>query len=92
MISVVIPIFNEENNIEPMYKRMSAVFDKLNVPREFVYVNDGSKDNSAAIIFALAEEHSDVKYINFSRSRKTRKYHQKRIEKRKSSSKSCSFL
>ena len=51
-----------------MYKRMSAVFDKLNVPREFVYVNDGSKDNSAAIIFALAEEHSDVKYINFSRN------------------------
>lgn len=68
MISVVIPIFNEENNIEPMYKRMSAVFDKLNVPREFVYVNDGSQDKSAEIILAMSREHSDVKYINFSRN------------------------
>ncbi len=68
MISVVIPIYNEENNIRPMYGRMSAVFDKLNVDREFVYVNDGSTDNSQAIIEALATEHTDVKYINFSRN------------------------
>ncbi|MFT5723989.1 MAG: glycosyltransferase involved in cell wall biosynthesis [Bacteroidia bacterium] len=68
MISVVIPIYNEENNIRPMYSRMSTVFDKLNVEREFIYVNDGSTDDSEAILKHLATEHSDVKYINFSRN------------------------
>lgn len=68
MISVVIPIYNEEENIRPLYARLSAVCDKLNVEREFVYVNDGSSDNSESVIKSLAEEHAEVKYLNFSRN------------------------
>ncbi|MFT7592569.1 MAG: glycosyltransferase involved in cell wall biosynthesis [bacterium] len=68
MISVVIPIYNEENNILPMYGRMTAVFDKLNVEREFIYVNDGSVDDSELVIRQLADQDEDVKYINFSRN------------------------
>lgn len=68
MISVVIPIFNEEANIGPMHERIASVLDKLNVEGEFIFVNDGSKDNSAIIINALAKQHREVKYIHFSRN------------------------
>ena len=68
MISVVIPIYNEEQNIIPMYGRMTAVFDKLNVKREYIYVNDGSEDESEIVIKRLAKDHADVRYINFSRN------------------------
>lgn len=68
MISVVIPIFNEEANIGPMHERIASVLDKLNVEGEFIFVNDGSKDNSATIINALAKQHREVKYIHFSRN------------------------
>ncbi len=47
---------------------MTAVFDKLNLDREYVYVNDGSADKSQEILIELANEHQDVKYINFSRN------------------------
>ena len=68
MISVIIPIYNEEQNILPMYDRMEAVFDKLNIKREYIYVNDGSADESEHVIKQLAKQHADVKYINFSRN------------------------
>jgi len=68
MISVIIPIYNEEQNILPMYARMAEVFDKLNVKREYIYVNDGSEDDSEHVIKRLAKQHADVKYINFSRN------------------------
>jgi len=68
MISVVIPIYNEEKNILPMYERLTAVMDKLNLKREYIYVNDGSQDESAAVLEKLAKEHSDVRFIHFSRN------------------------
>lgn len=68
MISVVIPIYNEEGNIHPMFERLSAVLDKLNLEREFIFVNDGSKDRSGEILNELAAEHRQVKYIHFSRN------------------------
>jgi len=68
MISVIIPIYNEEQNILPMYARMAEVFDKLNVKREYIYVNDGREDDSEHVIKRLAKQHADVKYINFSRN------------------------
>ncbi len=68
MISVVIPIFNEEDNIVPMHERLSRVLDKLNVQREFIFVNDGSTDSSGQILTDLSKEHREVKYIHFSRN------------------------
>ncbi|MBO6515197.1 MAG: glycosyltransferase family 2 protein [Bacteroidia bacterium] len=68
MISVIIPIYNEEDNIVPMYERITAVLEKLNVEGEFVYVNDGSSDSSKQVLNQLAKEHQEVKYIHFSRN------------------------
>ncbi|MCB9262478.1 MAG: glycosyltransferase family 2 protein [Flavobacteriales bacterium] len=68
MISVIIPVYNEQHNIEPVYHRLKLVLDKLNLSREIIYVNDGSSDESAEIINRLAKSNSEVKYIHFSRN------------------------
>ncbi len=67
-ISVIIPIYNEEENIGHLYKRLSAVMEKLGVSYEFIFVNDGSRDKSIHLIKELSTTHAEVKYIDFSRN------------------------
>lgn len=68
MISVVVPIFNEEGNIPEVYKRCSAVFDKSGETYEMIFVNDGSTDRSLAICKKLADGNRQVKIVSFSRN------------------------
>jgi len=68
LLSVVVPIFNEEENIRLLHERSCGVVQKLNAQLEFIFVNDGSRDNSLAIIKLLAAAHSNVKFIDFSRN------------------------
>ena len=68
LLSVVVPIFNEEENIRLLHERLCGVVKKLNTELEFIFVNDGSRDNSLAIIKLLAAAHSNVKFIDFSRN------------------------
>lgn len=68
-ISVVIPIFNEEENIRPLYDRLNATLNELvDENFELIFVNDGSKDASLAIIKTLAIQDDRVKYIQLSRN------------------------
>ncbi|MBR9920764.1 MAG: glycosyltransferase family 2 protein [Bacteroidetes bacterium] len=67
-LSVVIPIYNEEENIQLLYDRLSAVMQGMGVSYEFMFVNDGSKDKSLALIKDLAAVKPEVKYIDFSRN------------------------
>jgi glycosyltransferase involved in cell wall biosynthesis len=68
MISVVIPIYNEEKNIPLLFERLKKALENTGQPFELIYVNDGSKDQSIAVIKGLAQNHSFVKFINFSRN------------------------
>ncbi len=67
-ISVVTPIYNEEGNIEEFYKQVSEFSnmykDKYNF--KFIFVNDGSKDNSHEKILNIKD--SRVEYVKFSRN------------------------
>ncbi len=67
-ISVIIPVYNEEKNIQNLYDRLSEVMRKLNVSYELVFINDGSSDASIGLIKVLAKKHTEVKYISFSRN------------------------
>ncbi|KAA9331864.1 glycosyltransferase family 2 protein [Adhaeribacter soli] len=67
-ISVIIPIYNEEKNIFNLYERLTGVMQTLGENYEFVFVNDGSRDNSFALIKTLADRDEKVKFINFSRN------------------------
>jgi len=49
-LSVVIPVYNEEECLETLYKRLTAVLDKIDKPSEIVFTNDGSSDKSAEIL------------------------------------------
>ncbi len=67
-ISVIIPIYNEEKNISPLYMRVKKVISDISTSHELLFVNDGSADNSLQLIRELAKTDSSVKFINFSRN------------------------
>lgn len=58
-ISIVIPVFNEAKNIEPLYKEIYAVMHKINADFEVIFVNDGSTDTTQDIIERLFRENKD---------------------------------
>jgi undecaprenyl-phosphate 4-deoxy-4-formamido-L-arabinose transferase len=49
-ISVVIPVYNEEANLEALFARLTQVLDATGKPFEIVFTNDGSRDNSGALL------------------------------------------
>jgi dolichol-phosphate mannosyltransferase len=67
-ISVIIPVYNEEENIPILYDRLTGVLSRLGRPFELIFVNDGSRDRSATLVKDLALQHREVKYIDFSRN------------------------
>ncbi|MDF7812727.1 glycosyltransferase family 2 protein [Hymenobacter sp. YC55] len=67
-LSVVIPIYNEEDNIVALYTRLREVIDPMALRYELLFVNDGSLDRSLALIQELAVRDERVRYIDFSRN------------------------
>lgn len=67
-LSIIIPIFNEEANIEVLYNRLKPVASKISSDHEFIFINDGSHDRSLELIKELSVKDSSVKYIDFSRN------------------------
>jgi dolichol-phosphate mannosyltransferase len=68
MISIVIPIYNEEENIDNLYARLTVSAPSWNDDYEILLVDDGSKDNSLAMMRAYAEKDSHVRVIKLSRN------------------------
>lgn len=68
LLSVVIPVLNEEPNVEPLYQRLSAVVETLDANCEFVFVNDGSTDRTLEKIKALRAKDSRIRFVDFSRN------------------------
>lgn len=66
--SVIIPIYNEEENIPVLYDRLKKVITSIHQEHEFVFVNDGSRDKSIQLIKQLAARDTTVKYIDLSRN------------------------
>lgn len=68
LISVIVPVYNEELVIEHTYERLNNVLVNLNIDYEMIFVNDGSKDSTLTKLKKLSEEHSKVKVVDFSRN------------------------
>lgn len=68
LLSVVLPSFNEEQNIQPMYKELLKYIDADTFNYELIFINDGSTDKTWLEIKKLAEKSSRVRGINFSRN------------------------
>ncbi|MDJ0648531.1 MAG: glycosyltransferase family 2 protein [Xenococcaceae cyanobacterium MO_188.B19] len=67
-ISVVVPLYNEEENIDYLFTRLLSVLDKLETSYEIVCVNDGSKDNTLKQLIAHHNQNPLIKVINLSRN------------------------
>jgi glycosyltransferase involved in cell wall biosynthesis len=62
-LSVVIPVYNEEENLPPLWAELRAVLEALNLTFEVVFVDDGSRDRSAEIIRGFREADTRVRLV-----------------------------
>ena len=62
-LSVVIPVYNEQAQLETLYQRLMTVLDKIDRPFEVIFTNDGSKDNSGAILRRFFEQRPDQIHV-----------------------------
>ncbi len=67
-ISVIIPIYNEQQIIHELYNRLQKTVSQISENYEFIFVNDGSEDHSLLELLKLSEQDPRVFYINFSRN------------------------
>jgi dolichol-phosphate mannosyltransferase len=70
LISIIIPVFNEEKNIPLIYDELLKIFDdfKKKYDYEIIFIDDGSQDKSPEILENLTNQNNKVKYIQFSRN------------------------
>lgn len=67
-ISIVVPCYNEEACVEKYYEAMELVRKKLPTEFEYIFVDDGSKDNTLNILRKLSSCDDAVRYVSFSRN------------------------
>jgi len=68
MLSIVVPVYNEEDNIFPLRERIVAALDQLQEEYEVVLVNDGSVDSTEVKLRAVAEADPRFKVVHFNRN------------------------
>jgi undecaprenyl-phosphate 4-deoxy-4-formamido-L-arabinose transferase len=64
-VTVVIPVYNEEPNLPPLINRLYPVMQQLGHPFEIIFTDDGSRDDSLAILRQLAATYPQVRVIEF---------------------------
>lgn len=67
-ISIVIPIHNESSNISLLHKELSRAVNRLPYDFKFIFVDDGSTDNSTAMLDKLQSHDPRIHYLEFSRN------------------------
>jgi dolichol-phosphate mannosyltransferase len=67
-LSIVVPVYNEEENLYELYERLIQVLSSLKLTYEIILVDDGSKDHSFQVIKKIASENTNIKYIRFTRN------------------------
>ncbi len=68
LLSVIIPVFNEQEVLPASYERFDAAMKAIGYPYELIYVDDGSKDGSLAILRSFAKQNDAVRVLSFSRN------------------------
>lgn len=68
LLSIIVPFFNERENLSWHHERIVKYLETLPLNYEFIYINDGSSDESLAIVKKIAKKDSTVRYISFSRN------------------------
>src|SRR5208337_3555193 len=66
--SIVVPFYNEQENIPDLYMKLTDVMDSLGEPYEMVFVDDGSKDNSYKVLSEIYEHDHRVNVVRLRRN------------------------
>lgn len=67
-LSVVIPIYNEEENIKALYDELKGVLDSLDYDYEIIFIDDGSSDTSLAVLETIQRQDQRLVVISFRRN------------------------
>jgi len=67
-ISIIIPVFNEEENIKLLFEKLYKVLNKISYNFEIIAINDGSTDNSEKILDKSVKIYKNLKIVNFKRN------------------------
>ncbi len=62
-LSLVIPVYNEKENLEPLYRELRAVCDGLKTNYEILFIDDGSSDGSFEVLAGLQNKDRRVKVL-----------------------------
>lgn len=68
LCSVIVPMYNEEEVITETYTRLTKVMDGIGENYEIIFINDGSRDNTGAIIREFCKNNKRIKMIDFARN------------------------
>ncbi len=68
MISIILPVFNEAQNIEEMCQKLTDVLTISNDSFEIIFVNDGSEDSSLSILKQLTKQDNRIRFVSFTRN------------------------
>lgn len=68
LLSIVVPLLNEEDNLKPLHARLSKVADGLDRHVEFIFVDDGSTDGSVRVLEELSKADDRVRVLALSRN------------------------
>jgi polyisoprenyl-phosphate glycosyltransferase len=66
--SILLPVFNEQKNLDILYQRLSKVMDSITPDYEIIFIDDHSKDNSFEILNSFHQQDPRVKIIKFTRN------------------------
>lgn len=67
-ISLVVPVYNEEESLRPFHDKVLRTLDDLNLTAEVLYVDDGSRDSSFQILSEFATQDARIKVVRFRRN------------------------
>ena len=68
MLSIVVPVHNEEHSILPLYDRLTSVLIRQNQPYEIIFIDDASSDRTAELLANLVETDAHLKVIRLRRN------------------------
>ncbi|MBU0952478.1 MAG: glycosyltransferase family 2 protein [Elusimicrobia bacterium] len=67
-LSIIIPVYNEEDNIKRLYLELKEVIEKIDYKTDVVFVDDSSKDRTCDVLDEIAKEDKKIKLIRFSKN------------------------
>ena len=68
IISVLIPVFNEEESISPLYEKLTSVLNRMGKDYEVIFIDDGSNDDTLSLLRPICKKDPHIKFISFSRN------------------------